>query len=294
MPEVPGPDPTIHRRRLRSELRKAREAAGRTQREAAGEMDWSMSKLIRIETGDVRISTNDLRALLTFYGVGSDRIAELVEVARAAREPARWARYRDVASPEYLAFLGYESSASVLRNFEPVFVPGLLQTEEYARSVITRVAPAQNVDSLVDLRVERQELLVREPRPPELHFIVDESVIRHVVGSPETTRRQLLQLKEYADQPHVHLRILQFEVGLYARMRVPYVIFEFEAPEDEDVLYLESDDDEFVIRENTPTELGRSGPLQYLQSFWELEQLASQDDTQRLLDAALSRVARLS
>lgn len=108
MPDVEGPDPTIHRRRLRSELRKAREAAAKTQRETAKAMDWSMSKLIRIETGDVRISTNDLRALLGYYEVDTARVGEMVEVAKAAREPARWSRYRDVASPEYLAFRSEE------------------------------------------------------------------------------------------------------------------------------------------------------------------------------------------
>src|SRR5690349_2020111 len=125
-----GPDPTIHRRRLRSELRRAREASGRTQWETAQAMDWSLSKLIRIETGAVRVSTNDLRAMLSYYTVDAERVAALVEVARAAREQPRWARYRDVASPEYLVFLGFESSATVIRNFEPILIPGLLQTEE--------------------------------------------------------------------------------------------------------------------------------------------------------------------
>lgn len=289
MPDPAGPDPTIHRRRLRSELRKAREAAGKTQRETALAMDWSMSKLIRIETGDVRVSTNDLRAMLTYYDVDADRVATLVEVAKAAREPARWARYRDVASPEYLAFLGYESSATVIRNFEPIWVPGLLQTEEYAREVITQAKPAQSVDSLVDLRVERQEILVR-PEAPDLHFIIDESVIRHVIGGPDVMRRQLLQLKELSAQPHVHLRIVPFEVGMYPRMRIPYVIFEFETPEDEDVLYIENATDELVIKENSPLEAERNGPVEYLQSFWRLEQLARREDAGRFLDNALSRL----
>lgn len=136
MSEPHGPDPTIPRRRLRSELRKAREAANMSQRDVAAAMDWSASKLIRIESGAVNISTNDLRALLHHYGIEGDRIATLVELARAARGQTPWAIYRDVASPEYIAFLGYESSASVIRNFEPMLVPGLLQTEDYARTVI--------------------------------------------------------------------------------------------------------------------------------------------------------------
>jgi transcriptional regulator with XRE-family HTH domain len=291
MPQVEGPDPTIHRRRLRSELRKAREAVAKTQRETAKAMDWSMSKLIRIETGDVRISTNDLRALLAYYEISPERTAVMLEVAKAAREPARWSRYRDVASPEYLAFLGYESSASIIRNFEPILVPGLLQTEEYARTVILQVEDEdiKKVDALVDLRVERQEILVRES-PPDLHFIIDESVIRHIVGGHEIMRRQLLHLRELAALPHMHIRIATFELGVYARMRVPYVIFEFEAPQDEDVLYIETND-ELVTRENSPHKGAQAGPVGFLQSFWQMEQLAHREDTIGILDDALARLS---
>ncbi|HST80871.1 MAG TPA: helix-turn-helix transcriptional regulator [Kineosporiaceae bacterium] len=290
MAELAGPDPTIHRRRLRSELRKAREAAGLTQRETAEAMDWSMSKLIRIETGDVRVSTNDLRAMLSYYTVDSERISALVDVAKAAREQPRWARYKDVASPAYLAFLGYESSATIIRNFEPTLVPGLLQTEEYAREVISAVESADRVDSLVDLRIERQEIIFRQPAP-KLHFIIDESVIRHLVGGPDVMRRQLVQLRELAAQPHINLRILTFDKGIYPRMRIPYVIFEFDAPEDEDVLYIENATNELVIKENSPTDSEVDGPVGYLQSFWSLEQLAPREDAVHLLEDALARLA---
>jgi transcriptional regulator with XRE-family HTH domain len=289
MPELDGPDPTIHRRRLRSELRRAREASGKTQRETAGAMDWSMSKLIRIESGDVRVSTNDLRALLAYYEVPPERVTQLVEVARAAREPARWSRYRDVASPEFLTFLGYESSAAIIRNFEPTLVPGLLQTEEYAREVISAVEPAQKTDALVDLRVERQEILVREA-PPSLHFVMDESVIRHLVGGVDVMRRQLVQLREFAEQAHVHVRIVRFENGMYPRMRTPYVLFEFDAPEDEDVLYVENATGELIIRENLAPGDEKDGPVGFLQSFWQLEQLAPVDETLDILDRALAAV----
>lgn len=293
MPDLAGPDPTIHRRRLRSELRKAREAARKTQRETAQAMDWSMSKLIRIETGDVRVSTNDLRALLGYYDVPADRVTHLVEVARAAREPARWSRYRDVASPEFLAFLGYESSAAIIRNFEPILVPGLLQTEEYAREVIAAVDEPQHVDSLVDLRIERQELLVRTP-PAEVHFIIDESVIRRVIGSPDVMRRQLLQLKELAEQPHIILRIARFELGMYPKLRTAYVIFEFDAPEDEDVLFIEYPTGDQIIRENSPSEGDKNDPVEYLQAFWRLEQQAHREETAAILDHALSQLSTQS
>ncbi|MDQ1293120.1 MAG: hypothetical protein QG608_1001, partial [Actinomycetota bacterium] len=100
-------------------------------------MDWSLSKLIRIESGTVTIATNDLRALLAHYGVTDrERVEDLVEVGRSSRERSWWSAYKGVVSLEYLCFLGFESSASIIRNFEPLLIPGLLQTEEYARIAI--------------------------------------------------------------------------------------------------------------------------------------------------------------
>ena len=285
-----GPDPAIHKRRLRSELRKAREAAEMTQRDVAAAMDWSASKLIRIETGAVNISTNDLRALMSHYGADQARIDNLVEVARAAREQPRWSLYRDVAEPEYIAFLGYESSASVIRNFEPLLVPGLLQTEEYAREllkVLTDEDP-HKVDPLVDLRMERQELLVREASPPSFHFIMDEAVIRRLVGGPDVMRRQLRRLRELVEQPNVTIRIVPFEKGLYPRFRIPYVLFEFPDPEDEDVLYVENPLGELIIREDTPEERGKITPADYLGFFWSIEQIARREDAPVMIEGALA------
>jgi transcriptional regulator with XRE-family HTH domain len=274
-----GPDPTVHRRRLRNELRKAREAAQMTQRDVAAAMDWSQSKLIRIETGAVNISTNDLRALLGHYGADKAKIDTMVELARAAREAPRWALYRDVATPEYIAFLGYESSASIIRNFEPLLVPGLLQTEEYARELITILDPEnpQNHDALVDLRMQRQELIVK-PDAPSLHFIMDEAVIRRQIGGPSVMRRQLKHLLEINGYPNVTMRIMPFTAGIYSRLRVPYVIFEFPEAADEDVLYVEYPSGELIVRENSPEERDRVDPINHLAIFWQLEQMASRDE----------------
>ncbi|MGH3765722.1 MAG: helix-turn-helix domain-containing protein [Pseudonocardiaceae bacterium] len=293
MSEAHGPDPTIQRRRLRSELRKAREAANMSQREVAGAMDWSPSKLIRIESGQVNISTNDLRALLGHYGIDADRIANLIEVARAAREPTPWSVYRDVASPEYIAFLGYESSASVIRNFEPVLVPGLLQTEDYARVVI-RMLEGHNphkIDPLVDLRGQRQEILEREARP-SLHFIMDEAVIRRVAGGHDIMRRQLRQLQTFAEYPNITIRIASFDHGLYSCQRAPYILLEFPDPEDGDILYVENPQGEYIIRESSPEEEDRESPVGYLGAFWELEQIASAEDALNLLQHAINELTR--
>lgn len=288
-----GPEPTLYRRRLRSELRKMREAAGMTQRDVAEAMDWSASKLIRIESGAVNISTNDLRALLGHYDIDSVRIDALVNIARTAREGvSRWNIYRDVASLEFIAFLGYESSAAVIREFSPVLVPGLLQTEEYARTVLKlfRSENPQQVDPLVDLRVQRQELLVREPAP-RLHFIIDEAVIRRVIGGRDIMRRQLRHLQEVTEYPNVTIRVVPFEHGLYPNQWVPYVLFEFPGTEDGDVLYVENPQGEYIIRENSAEEKDKgSSPAYYLETFWELEQVARREDTQNFLQDAIARL----
>ncbi|MGH3921229.1 MAG: helix-turn-helix domain-containing protein [Pseudonocardiaceae bacterium] len=289
MPEAARPDPTILRRRLRSELRKARDTAGMTQRDVAVAMDWSQSKLIRIESGAVNISTNDLRALLGHYGMESNRIDTLVDVARAAREPTPWSIYKDVATLEYIAFLGYESSASIIRNFEPLLVPGLLQTEEYARTVIN-VLEAHNplkIDPLVDLRIERQELLVHEP-VTNLYFIMDEAVIRRVIGGRDVMRRQLRHLQKLTEYPNLTIRVVPFEAGMYPYQRVPYIVLEFPDPEDGIVLYVENPYGEYIIRESSPEVEERDYPIRYMEVFFELEQIASREDTLQLLQVAIN------
>jgi len=256
-------------------------------------MDWSQSKLIRIETGAVNISTNDLRALLAHYDIDPARINTLVDLARAAREVPRWNIYKDVASPEYISFLGYESSASVIRNFEPLLVPGLLQTEEYARSVISVIEPGhpQRIDALVDLRMQRQEIITRDPAP-ELHFIMDEAVIRRVVGGLSVARRQLRHLLEMNQQDNVTMRVVSFSRGIYSKLRVPYVLFEFPESEDEDVLYLENPTGEFLIRENSPEERDQVDPVNYLGAFWQLEQIAPRDDFGELIEKVAASLER--
>ena len=290
-----GPDPAIQRRRLRSELRKAREAASKTQRDVAAAMDWSVSKLIRIETGDVRVSTNDLRVLLGYYGAGVDYTESMIRLARAAREPARWSLYRDVASPDFISFLGYESSASVIRNFEPLLLPGLLQTEEYARAVIEILDGPHRLDALVDLRMQRQELLTQDPGP-QFHFIIDEATIRRKIGGEDAMRRQVRHLKEIAEWPNVNVGIMPFDHGMYAGMRLAYVLFEFEAAEDKDILFIENPGDIFlvggsssdsVIRESSPQSRGRVSPADYLRHFRELERVTKVESTQDILDRVL-------
>lgn len=288
-----GLDPMVQRRRLRVELRKAREAAGLSQKQVAPEMDWSMSKLIRIETGAVTISINDLRVLLQHYGITDQkRIEELISMARAAKEPAWWFPYKEMLTPETSTMLSYESAASIIRNFEPLLVPGLLQTEEYARVTLSEMVPPvatepavlSQVDSLVELRLERQERLTQRPERAKLFFAIDEAVLYRWVGGPGIMRRQLERLRTALGQADATIWIVPFRRGLYQRMRGSYLLFELpSAEQNEDILYIEDFRGELLVKdalEDTAT---------YLEAFWRIEQIAKKDDEAvELVDRALA------
>src|SRR6202044_2932521 len=171
-----NPSPVVQRRRLRTELRRARLDADLTQEQVAAAMDWSLSKLIRIENGTVGISTNDLKAILAHYKITDDgRTAEMLALSRGARERSWWSAYRD-ASPRLIQLIEYESASFIIRNFQPMLIPGLLQTEEYAAAMIRNYSPQateQEVKTAIEIRMKRQQIL-QQPEMPLMFFIMDE------------------------------------------------------------------------------------------------------------------------
>jgi len=189
--------PLMQRWRLRRELRTARLRKELTQKQVAEAMEWSLSKMNRIEKAKTGISTNDLKVLLPYYGIkDQERIEQLLALARAAKQSPWWQSYSDVASPELLELMKYESASSAISQFEPEFVPGILQTEEYASAVLqvfNDERPGQRVERLVKLRTERRRLLSRE-NAPRFSFVLDEPVIRRVAGSDAVMRQQLQHL----------------------------------------------------------------------------------------------------
>ncbi len=248
-----GTSPAVPRRRLRTELKRARQQAGLTQEAVAAEMDWSLSKIIRIETGSVGVSTNDLAALLRLYEVDSaERTDELVALARAARRQSWWSKYRRSVSPAYFQYLEYEADASVIRQYEALLIPGLLQTEEYATAAIRQYRgrhpghgqePAGHLSprmfkTRLEIRMTRQQLL-QQPDPPPLFFVLDEAVIRRTIGDEELGRAQIARLITMANKPHVTIQIVPFSLGMYVGMAENYTIFSFPNVEDQDVLYFE-------------------------------------------------------
>jgi len=245
-----GPRQVVKRRRLRAELRNARVAADLTQEHVADAMEWSPSKIIRIEAGSVGVSANDMKELLRLYQVTDPkRVDELLTLARVARE--RSTTYRD-APPKLQKFIDYEAAASAIRMFQTILVPGLLQTEEYARSVIRTLRPEASkaqVDASVTIRMKRQELLERTD-PVELLFVVDEAVIRRQVGGEDVMRRQVRHLAKMATKENVTLEVVRFGAGAHPGMQGPFVILEFPDTEDDDVLYLETSHGELIIKDD--------------------------------------------
>jgi transcriptional regulator with XRE-family HTH domain len=243
MDETKNPSPAVPRRRLRTELRQARLEAGLTQEQVAQAMDWSLSKLIRIENGSVGISTNDLRAILQHYKINDEsRTTELLALARAAKERSWWSNYRDSIPKRLVQLIEYENAADISLHYEDLVIPGLLQTTDYMRASSQQLAPdmpGNQIDTEVEVRLKRQELLKRSD-PPRLFFVIDEPVVRRLVGEKNVMRSQLQRLIEITSMQNVTIEVVPFSAGLIPGLQSPFVIHEFPDPVDDDVLYLES------------------------------------------------------
>ena len=209
-------DPVTMRRKLKAELKRLRTGRGLTQRHVADQLDWSQSKVIRIENGSVAIGVTDLQALLRLYGVDDQPTTEsLVEMARGSKR-LPFTDFKDVFPAETLRYFAYESSASIVRQVQPLLVPGLLQTEEYARALLTSWGnEPSRIDQTWASRLERQELLERTD-PPEMFFIVDEAAVQRPVGGEGVMRHQREHLLELASRPRITIQVVPFEVGAHA------------------------------------------------------------------------------
>jgi transcriptional regulator with XRE-family HTH domain len=280
---TPASDP-IQRRRLRGELRRARVGARLTQSDVAAAMDWSLSKLIRIESGSVAISSNDLRALLHHYGIVDQAdIDRLLSLARAGKEQrAWWNAYRGSTSQQYLTFLGYENSASVIYMFQPLLIPGLLQDEDYARAVLRAYGGSvteKRVEEWVELRMRRQDLLER-PNPPEMFFVLDEATLHRWVGGRDVMRHQLHRLKNEAAGDNIVIEIVPFTAGQHPGMKGPFCIMEFADDRDEDV-FLENPRGDTISRDE------QEEIKPYREAFCQLRELVGREEPEGLIDKAL-------
>jgi len=231
--------PTIRRRRLGVELRRRREAAGVTIDVVAERLGCSTSKVSRIETGHTSASPADVRDMLDIYGTGDEAKAELVQIAREARQKGWWHPYSTVLTG---AYVGLEAAARAVRTYEQQVVPGLLQSEEYAIAMIraARLGDSeQEIEQRVRVRMERQSLLTLDD-PIDLRVVLDEAVLSRPVGGPAVMLDQFKRLIEAARLPNVTLQILPFVVGAHAGMDGTFAILEFEEEQDADVVFTEN------------------------------------------------------
>jgi transcriptional regulator with XRE-family HTH domain len=279
-------DPAIQQRRLRLELRRIRVEQEMSQKDVAEALDWSPSKLLRIEAGDVRVSITDLRALLDHYGITDhERVAALVQLGREVRRQPRH-DYADILSPEFRKYLGFERVASIIRNYEPFFIPGLLQTAQYAQAVISAVTSDGYTDAMVargvESRVARKTIFTRTP-PADIFLIFDEAALWRIVGSTAIMGEQLQTIKEIAQKQRVTVRIVPFGRGIVRGVGRPFAILEFPDLTDEPVLYTESRERETVLHDD-PTEIST-----YLADFWKIEDLsASAEETVQIIDRVVA------
>jgi transcriptional regulator with XRE-family HTH domain len=279
---VARPGPTVQRRRLGVELRRLREQAGKTIEEVARALECSDSKVSRIETGQVSATPRDVRDMLDLYGVRGDQRDALIQFTRQARQKGWWQAYSDTP---VMPLVGLEAAADQIDQYEAIVVPGLLQTQDYARVVIRASRPDlpdEQSERWVEVRMARQRLLTQE-HPPAFSVVLDECLLRRPVGGHEVLREQLGHLAEATALPSVTLQVLPLIVGEHAALSGGFTIYRFAEQADPDVVYLEhARGDLYFI--NNAEEVKR-----YASAFDSLRTLALDPDDSAALLANLSQ-----
>jgi hypothetical protein len=195
-----------------------------------------------METAEVALKIPYVQLLLKAYGITDDEARGFIELTEEGNKPGWWQRFHDVLPGWFSMYVSLEGAASIIRAYEPHFVPGLLQTEDYARAIMLGGAVGQidaaDIERHVALRMERQSLLTRTGAP-RLWVIMDETVLRRPVGGPGVMRAQLDRLLEGAHMPHVTLQIAEFASGHHPGTYGPFVLFRFAVPELPDMVYSE-------------------------------------------------------
>jgi hypothetical protein len=237
----PGGGPTVRRMLVGSQLRRLRMQRGLTREQAGEAIRASEWKIHRLENGQVGFKERDLVDLLDLYGVtDAVEIASLITLAREASQPGWWQQYGDVLAAWFRAYVDLESAASLIRCYEGQLVPGLLQTEDYARSVIRGALEdgPEETERRVGLRMARQTLLGR-PDAPRLWVVLDEAALRRPVGGRKVMRAQLRRLIQATEMPNVILQVIRMQAGAHPAMVGAFSILRFADPDLPDVVYVE-------------------------------------------------------
>ncbi|MBY8868831.1 helix-turn-helix domain-containing protein [Streptomyces sennicomposti] len=237
------PAPTVGQVVLGRRLQELRDAAGLTREEAARVLRVAPATVRRMELAEVALKIPYVQVLLETYGVGEEEAAAFVRLAEEANQPGWWQRFHDVLPDWFSLYVSLEGAARLIRSYEPHFVPGLLQTEEYARAVLEAGTVGQSgresIERHVSLRMARQELLER-PDAPHLWVVVEETVLRRPVSPRgEVMRGQLDKLLELTERDRVTVQIAEFADGPHPGTYAPFTLFRFAEPELPDLVYTE-------------------------------------------------------
>lgn len=276
-------DPTLYRRKLSVELRRLREKAELKQREAAQQVEWSLSKLIRIESGTVGVSVTDLRALLALYGVDDPDLTEsLLEAARGTKRQPWYSAYQKVIRHSFAQYLSFESAASSIVTSQPILFPGLLHTEDYATALFTGRMSYEELRMRVDLRMERQERLFEGEEVPKMSFLIDESMLHRTIGSPAVMRDQLRRVLDRLRHPRVSVRIMPLSAGFHPLLTTSFTALS--VTDDDDMVFTEEGGGSLLIRDDA------EAIVRYQEQFEESWHRAlSGDDVTALLNEAIER-----
>ena len=287
MPEPASP--TVRRRRLAGELRRLRERAGLTGDQVAERVGWSASKLSRFENAHTVPRASEIKKLLALYGVEGQSAEELLALAQEAAGKGWWETYSQTLPPEYSALIGMEAEARSALSWEPLIVPGLLQTSDYAREVtngyLERIAPVPPSETRrrVEARLARQQVLTRE-HPLRLSVVLDQSVLHRRFGNRDVMQSQMKQLLDLTERDNISLRILPLD-GPHPIGTGAFVLLQFDAAHDivyQDVVYLEHLTGGRYVEEEDEA-------YRYRRSFDRLSELALDEAKSREMLAAARR-----
>ncbi|MBO4207715.1 helix-turn-helix domain-containing protein [Micromonospora echinofusca] len=235
--------PTVRLRRLAGELRSLRQLAGLTREDAAEQTNINSATLYRIETAKARPQRRTLLTLLDKYGVTEPaRRAALVELSKQATQLGWLQAYESELPEEYTTYISFESEARSVRNYESLFVPGLLQTEGYTRAVVAASLPYASDDEIqqrVETRIQRQTSITKDD-PLKLWVIVDEAVLHREVGGAEVMVDQLRHLLDMTERPHITFQVLPYKVGAHPGMHGAFAVMDFPDAADPELVYIEN------------------------------------------------------
>jgi hypothetical protein len=251
--------PTVKRRRLAAELRRHREAASLTIDEVAERLEWSTAKISRIENARVSVLPRDVKFLLGTYGLSAqDEVWDvLLTLARESRQRGWWQQYGEAVPDWFEVFVGLEAEAATAFGYDAEFVPGILQTEKYARAIHRAQlfnASEEEIERLVRVRMARQELLTSDDAP-QLWLVMNEAVVRRVVGGRDVMREQLKRLIDASRLPNMTLQVVPFSAGAHPAMDGSFELLGFPEPLDPQIVYVEYHTGALYLEK--PAEVGR-------------------------------------